>query len=525
MPNAMEIVERAHTLKEIVDDNSSQYFHSMPLIQQETAIVLEKQKLKHSFNLYYGIKDLLLIGALTQSSVLMTGGTDTGKTTLAKLVMNSLFGKEEEGWHRIDVDIDFGKDTITDTDFGVIVKGEKSSEGFYKIQPYLLLPGLVTDEINRSHAKLVTKLMHIFDKDVSLPDGQRVKIGHDYNKGNKYQFQVAAINEGEEYIGTFEIDKALRRRTIIEIPMNSFPPTAHDREDIRKQKRKDLDLRNTINHLDDVLFIHNRLDQIELHNNADLFLSYLEAFDFCEYSLTQGKGSVASKGGSIYHICTKPVHGTDTICRFIKSFENELCPYIRGITPGISKNLISVAKGISILRAVKFAELLHSFIEEEVSNRPSFNITDYKNFTNSLQQYTGARLTGAELARSAFEKYVNELAVRPEDIEAIFEFVAYSKIGLSLPWIAKYYQGTRLEGIRSFVRQAKEKFEEGIAHLQQVDVSGAIGTGLAANSGWISLEEYCRKENPWFLKALQPYIHKRSAGSVKKLDLNYVYGR
>ena len=50
----------------------------------------------------YDLLDILLIGAITESSVLMTGRTDSGKTDLAKIVMTALFGAEEKGCHRLE---------------------------------------------------------------------------------------------------------------------------------------------------------------------------------------------------------------------------------------------------------------------------------------------------------------------------------------------------------------------------------------------------------------------------------------
>jgi len=99
-----------------------------------------------------------------------------GKTTLARLVMNALFG--DQGWHKINVDIEFNKDLFTLVDFSQMVDG-KTSQQLYKVNPKLLLPGLIADEINRSHAKIVTSLMHLFDREINLPNGEKVKITDD----------------------------------------------------------------------------------------------------------------------------------------------------------------------------------------------------------------------------------------------------------------------------------------------------------------------------------------------------------
>ena len=190
-----EIIRYAHEINQLLHDNSSQYIHTRPVVASESSLVLPGM-VKHPFRVTYDLKDLLTIGALTESSILMTGGTDLGKTTLALLAMNSLFGKEEHGWHKIDLDRDFGKDVYSKVDFSALTEG-KTTEELYKATNFLYLPGLILDEINRLHAKLGNKLLHFFDKDIALPNGQRVKLGVSLDNGKTYQFQIAAINEGD----------------------------------------------------------------------------------------------------------------------------------------------------------------------------------------------------------------------------------------------------------------------------------------------------------------------------------------
>ena len=111
--------------------DTSQYYHSRPLVSSRSDLNLHDET-KHSFNVIYDLRDLFLLGAITQGSMLMTGGTDVGKTTIAKLAMNSFLGGEEKGWHGIDIDTDFGKDAYTDVDFGAMKEGKKLSDGMYK---------------------------------------------------------------------------------------------------------------------------------------------------------------------------------------------------------------------------------------------------------------------------------------------------------------------------------------------------------------------------------------------------------
>ncbi|MBM3200161.1 hypothetical protein FJZ53_04440 [Candidatus Woesearchaeota archaeon] len=510
-----DIIRQAHEINQSLHENSSQYIHTRPVVISESSLILPG-KVRHPFKITYDLKDLFTIGALTESSILMTGGTDLGKTTLALLVMNSLFGKEEEGWHKIDLDRDFGKDIYSKVDFSALTEG-KTTEELYAATKFLTLPGLILDEINRLHAKLGNKLLHFFDKDIALPNGQRVKLGTSTENGRNYQFQIAAINEGDEYEGVFDMDKAMRRRTVIEIPMDIFTPTEQDREMIRNQESKNIMLLNNINHLEKLLKVNEALKKIPMHPTANMFIAYLESFDYCKNSPTREKGGVASKNGSVYHICTKPVKigsqvsPSDVIgCEFLRTFENDLCPYVKGLTPGVSKNLIAVAKGFALLRATKFVELLAAYFDNQAADHI---IKDPAKFNGSLGQYAETYSSGKELAKAAITKYFSNLEVEISDVEAAAGFVGYSKMGISNLWILKHYQGNRYAAVTNFCKEARSKLEEGLVRPEMSDLK----TLLSGEGGPKQLQEvraYCDSQNPWLGKAITPYISK----GKKKLE-------
>ena len=540
----INLIRKIHLMNREAHENARLYFHSSPMAVSESSIVLPGKK-KFNFKICYDIKDLFVIGANTHSSLLMTGGTDTGKTTLAKLMMNSLFGEEDKGWHRIDVNTDFGKDVYTDVDFGVIADGKKMSEGFYRAAPYLSLPGLIADEMNRGLAKMVNILLHVFEKDISMPDGTRAKIGVKVNgdNGENYQFQVAAINEGDEYAGTFEIDKALRRRTIMEIPMDLLSLTPYDRYLIKSQGQRHIPLINNNSHLEDILDIYRHIKDIPVHPAAEMFIAYLEAFDFCKNSLSGEKGGVTKRAGSVRHICAQPVGGMASRddsefesvmssenngypaagCEFLKAFSNELCPYITGLTPGISENLLIVARGFALLRGTKFAEMAAGFLEDKPEIPLSYSIPDFSLFQKALSQYAGTDSSKEDIAKKSAEKYFSNLEVEVEDIESALGFVAYSKIGISHPWVIKHYQGNKLEAIKNFSKEAKLKFMEGIAREDFADMDRLL-RGELSGEEIREMEHYCARENPWLMRVILPYIQQRKMpeqASMEKMEKFY----
>ncbi|MDD9954272.1 MAG: hypothetical protein OXR66_08120 [Candidatus Woesearchaeota archaeon] len=522
MDEQHETFRELHTLNDIVHEVGEQYHHSQPIVTPSHGILLPRN-VQHSFTFKYDIKDIFTIGAITQSALLLTGGTDLGKTALSRLMMNAFFGKEEEGWHRIDVDNDFGSATYTDHDMGVLADGKKQSQGFYNAMPWLQLPGLIVDEINRGHAKVVNKLLHVFDGDVSLPNGERVKIGHKTGE-ETYQFRVAAINEGAGYSGTFDMDKALRRRTTIEIPIDVFPATPADLLALQRSPDRNIQLTNRENNLQKILVARNTGHTLPVHPAAELLVAYMEQFDYCKHSLTGYKGSVAARGGSIYHICTQPTNVEDGIatgCEFLKSFEHNLCPYVRGVTPGVSRNIRRVARGFAMLRATKFTNMVASWMEGTYEG-VDFKLTSPEKFEESLQAYTSTKHSGQDLARAAVATYCENLEVEVSDIEAAFGLVGYSKVGISSQFTSKHFQGNQFHAVMHFLREARGKFEEGIERQELVTLMKG-GDNTLSQQDMISISMYCRNSNPWLLRALEPHLQQQS--TQRPRDVQALYGR
>lgn len=425
----------------------------------------------------YDLFDLLLIGAITESSVLLTGRTDSGKTDLAKIVMNALFGPEEEGWHRLDLDIDFGKNDYMDVDLGVVKEGKKISEGMYSALPYLTLPGLITDEWNRAPPKIANKMMHFFDKDIKIGGGLRVKVGYPYGNGNRYFFLVAAINEGEDYEGTFPIDRAARRRAIIEVPMDNFAPTIEDRYMINRARTGRLELQPAVGltlerGMEQLLAVKGEVEQIPVDSSAMLFLLYLQSIDHCVRSQTLSKLGVNFSDA----ICIKPtlrrLAATETgqpttgggACHFY-TFHDGMCPAVSAISEGTSINLLRVARGFAALRAVK-------------SNSAGENV---------------------------------EVLVYPEDLMLAFPFVAYSKVDLSQPWVDKHFQGSLWLAINDVLAEATEKYERANTALQpQLD---QLVKGKLNEKSLKDVLDFCANDDPWFVKSLVPILNRSPNGT------------
>ncbi|MFH1916898.1 MAG: hypothetical protein ABIJ21_06580 [Nanoarchaeota archaeon] len=515
--------ESIRTLDELntkMHNDTEAYVHSRTLAVTSSHLILP-HGIKFPFSVTYDLKDLLLIGAITESPILMTGGTDTGKTTLAKLVMNSLLGSEEQGWHKLDFDTDFGRDSVSDVSSDFFQKEGMTLSDFYRAQPWLSLPGFIADELNRTHAKQSAKALHIIgeEKEITLPNGQRVKIGMQLPDGTTYQFQIATINEGKDYSGTFDIDKALRRRTTIEIPMDVFSLTARDEKILRERDGKPILLPETVSQLETILSYRKVLQDINLHPLADLYNAYIESFDYCKHSFTGDKDAVAKKQGSIRHVCAKPMQiGNTEIqegigCEYLVAFKHEMCPYVSGLTPGISGNLRKVAKGFTLLRATKFVEFLSAYVTGDAGRfTPEPGLVE-----TALQDYTETPLTGRPLAKKALAKYVDNLEVLQEDFESAFVFVAYSKIGISPLWIEKHYQGSIYGAVQAFSNEVSGKFKDGLAAPASQEILVDLLNGTKGREDAAEFAAYCEKENPWLLRAVAPYMDHREEKSTQDI--------
>ena len=380
----------------------------------------------------FDIKDALLIAAVTESPVLMIGDTDSGKTTLAKLVMNALFGQPGSGFSKLDIDTSFSDETLATIDFGAI-SGGKTSDQLYSIASALKMPGLIIDEMNRTDPRLAAKLLHILlEKEVTIA-GRPHRIGHMLPNGSTYQFQIAAINSG--YKGTFEMDEALVRRAVMELPMNMFPPGMADFSMLLSSVYRDIPLRETKSHLEDVLSVKDAVSGIALDPEVSHFLLYLHAMESCVKSATGTKGGIEMRqGSSLKPFCIN--NGSGVACHFLNEYQNEMCPNVRGLSAGVAKNLILLSQGFAALR--------------------------------------GTKMAAGETNEEDYSAIAGNLKVEVQDMVAAVPFVGYSKMGMSAEWVIKQFRTSRWHAVKGVVESAYQKFST--FYLQNFDALSKAGT-------------------------------------------------
>ena len=486
------------------------YFHSNPL-----------SGFKSVFGdyIYYDLFDWGLIGAISEAPMLLIGDTDRGKTDFAKIIMTALFGEEENSWHKTNIDLDFGTMTYSGTDFSSINEGKNSDELFYE-KAFLKYPGLVWDEPNRAPAKLLNKLIHILEKDFHLENGKKVLSGKEYKKENgqkeRYQYHILAMNEGPDYHGTSMVDRALRRRQTIEIPIDVFPTTMYDKKQMGEKRTGTLKIKNGEGHFEEVVNLLNSLANIPISHEAEQLKLYFQSMSYCEGSLTKTKKGI--NFGE--HICTSKDSRADSenthrensraACHYLASYPKRMCPNVYGITDGVSIRFGTIARAHALVRALKTLELIARYIEagkdtsgfdfKKMAAKNKINSEFYEN----LASYTGLSSSlKNELVPKFTEKYINELKVEPCDFYSVLPFISFSKLELNPHWVEKEYQGSKWFAIKDMSKLAYDRITEFQRQYPEI-FSGVVNGDKLSPSQAEDFEESC-KNDIWLKQSLAAY--------------------
>jgi len=362
------------------------------------------------------LKDVLILGAITGTDCLLTGKTGSGKTRLANMAMNGLFGKDE--YTNKTITPAMQPDDFLDVDFGVMSKGGTLQKA---IKPLSIIekPGVVLNEANRAPNIIQNYLIPFLDKEMDI-QGKGFYVGKELESGERYQYRVITINEGEEY-SVEAMDKALRDRTVIEIPMDMFYQTTKDcLEMLNVQKEINEEATAKIKGVsNDIFEFFSQINKLEVEEKVLFFLTYLSGMSYCVKVDSSSKMKESINFSP--RIC-------DSGCHFSASTPvnlHNLCGHVYAPSQRALINLLKVSKGIAYMRATK---------------------------------------TG-----------INDCKVTIDDVASVAPFVLYYKITMFSEWIEKYYQGNQWEAIKDVVNQAKIRFET-ILQKFPIDPSNPQGT-------------------------------------------------
>jgi len=438
MDTTLRSFETLGRLRHHIDQTTADYIRSTPLATYD----VQDQSLS------FDIRDLLLMGALTQSDVLLTGKTGEGKTKLANGLMLALFGPE--GFYSKTTLPNMQPSEFMDIDFPAIVEGRKTLKEALSGVAALERPGIVLNEVNRAPALIQSLMIAFLDRHLEV-QGVSVAMGRPCAFG-RYQFRILTINEGEHY-QVHDMDPAIRDRMILEIPVDAFPRTKNDMLQLLQTDATDparaYGPSDTIHgfdadHFEDVVDLLQTVRRVPVSPEALYFLAYLAGLSYCVRSPRGNKELVELS----HDLCDG--------CHHAAAFHG-ICGNIFAPSARVLLRLMRVAKAFAFFRAWR-------------------------------------------------TKQETELVVLNEDIIAAAPFVLYSKLALNPLWLRtaadrhNRFFGDKWTAVQSILRWIyEERFARLIDPAKDVgDILFRYGRGMPLRpEDYEKLYQYVMEKDPW----------------------------
>jgi len=396
---ASDLGTQVQRLREAIDTATAEYMNSSTVTQT---------RMGNGKTVPLDIKDILLVGALADVDSLLTGRTGAGKTHLAKMVMTALFG--HSGYFSKTVTPGMSTSDFLDIDFGAIQREGKSLREAMRAVEMTKRPGVILNEPNRAPELVQAILIPFFDHEFEA-EGSLIELGVGVpDTGMRYQYRILTINEGAEYSGVVGLDRAVRDRMVIEVPMDHLTMSSADvLRMFEKRTSAKMSEQAGDGLLAQLLAIHKLVLNLPLSRDARGLLVYLNGLGNCIRSLTGTKSGISftpvicGQGGSAggcHHFA--PMGG---VCAAVFK------PSARALL-----NLQSVSRGVAAVRLAHAAK----------------------------DQSTG--------------KFDEPMEVTEADVLAAAPLVLYSKLEIDPAWIAKRYQGNKWAAIKSVMAEALSRF-------------------------------------------------------------------
>lgn len=420
-------------LRKAVDQATADYIHTVALCTYPA----------RNRDISLDIRDLLLIAAVTESDVLLTGKTGSGKTRLANGVVQGLFG--QNGWYAKTTLPTMNASEFMDVDFPAIIEGRKTlSEAVSGVQS-LIKPGIVLNEVNRAPAVVQSLLIAFLDRELEV-QGIPVEMGKQWSEGH-YQLRILTINEGDLY-QVQELDPAIRDRITIEIPIDAFQQSKQDVQTMLARKKRVNGFGQESNgeksYFEQVIRIRKAVEDFPLHPRAQLFLNYLSGLSYCVRAPRGNKESIA--------LSPEVCEGCHHHAAFYNLCGNIMAPSARSLL-----RLQQVARAFAFFRCWKKADS-------------------------------------------------EKALVLPQDIIEAAPFVLYSKLYLNPLWLrtagdrTRPFWGDRWTAIREILSWIyRERFLPLVNPGSQVgEFMHRISQGQALITGeWEKLYNYLLEKDPW----------------------------
>jgi len=403
---------------------SLSYFNSQPIVSINFFDTNKK-----IINIIFKLTDFLLIGAFTQSSVLLSGSSGSGKTLLAELIMGFLFGNN--GYARKNITPDMNEQDFIDIDFGAIKEGKMLKEAMVA-DVLFNLPSLIIDEANRAPPIIQNRLMQILENNIDLKS-KIIHAGILLENNSYYHWNVLTLNYGAEYAGTSTVDRALKDRITLDIPIDNFPPTLDDQIMMIRGSLFDIK-ENQLTPKEHLIYdIYQSFDKLQLSLEAEALILYLSFTSNC----------IKSPTGSKYGLLFNPQYCKDQDCPYARNPPlNEICPFTYAPSNRVLRRLVQTAKGFSLLRHAKIINHL------EDSNAVH-NYLDAQNFEVTLQ-----------------------------DVVSIAPVILNSKISMNREWVLNRFNGNVFLACKHFLKVINQQLEFFMKNLLEPIVFEKKGKAL-----------------------------------------------
>ncbi|MHA1300996.1 MAG: AAA family ATPase, partial [Candidatus Helarchaeota archaeon] len=402
--------------------------------------------------------DCLLIGAITQSSVLLSGSSGSGKTFLAELILSFLFGTD--GYTRKNITPDMNEQDFMDIDFGAIKEGKKLKESMIA-DDLFKQPSLIIDEANRAPPIIQNRLMQILENNIDLKS-KTIHAGIPLENGDFYHWIILTLNYGVEYAGTSTVDRALKDRITLDIPIDNFPPTIDDQIKMIRYSLRSKEKILLSSNLDLLLKLYRNFDKLKLTLEAEGLILYLSFTSNC----------VKSPTGSKYGVAFSPQYCKDQDCPYARNPPlNEICPFTFAPSNRVLRRLVHTAKGFSLLKHAKIINKLKKEKKTELISEYMKSI----NFKVSLR-----------------------------DIILIAPLILNSKISMNREWVLNKFNGNTFLACTHFLKVINKQLTFFMKSLLPSIVQEREGNAISEKDKGIRKKAV---RDDFHFKGLIKYVH------------------
>lgn len=344
--------EKFRDYQSIIHAKAEDYVNSRYLLDYE----------RGEHHVQFDIKDVLLLCALSGTDCLLTGKTGAGKTRLSEQAMLAMFGPElgqenpkngdqatqsgdSQGYVNKTITPSMRPQEFLDISYNKFLEGEETLQSAMQATPILKAPGVILNEANRAPSLVQNFLIPFLDRKIDI-EGIHFKSGVSTDSG-QYQFRIITINEGEEY-ETTAMDKALRDRVGLEVPMDSFYQSSGDCYQMLQNMAKSTKPDNQEQHQPRQSLPQLSAQfgsQVGIAANVWYLLLYLSGMSYCQRIAQKGVWPPVKEVAQVRPDLCKG-------CRYATSStfngEHNLCGSVHSLSQRALRQLLRLAQAVSL---------------------------------------------------------------------------------------------------------------------------------------------------------------------------------